>query len=549
MRLTAFLVYGLLMLPAVFFSQTKKTTVPNTLARPKLVVGIVVDQMRWDYLYRYYDRYGSGGFKRLLNEGFTAEQTYIPYAPTVTAAGHTCVYTGSVPSIHGIAGNNWYDIKDKRVVYCSEDSLVKPIGTDHKSNGRQSPANLKVTSICDELKLATNFRSKVIGVCIKDRGAIFPAGHTADAAFWFDASIGRWISSSHYMDALPDWLIKYNEGKPVERLFKQNWGTLYPKETYVQSDKDENIYEGKYKGYHSSSFPYKLDSLGKKGNSIMASTPWGNTMTAEVAKLALENYMMGQDDITDFLAVSFSSPDYVGHQFGPNSIEAEDTYLRLDKELELLLSFLDEKVGNGKYTVFLTADHGVAHVPGFLMDNKVPAGQWNSSKTIVDINDKILQQFGIKDAILSEQNYQLYLDKEAIKEAGFDVRRLENFIIDELKTVKGIHHAFPLHNLANEALPHQVKEMLINGFHPDRSGHIQVLLEAAWIDGWLTGTSHGLWYNYDSHIPMLFYGWGIRQGKTYERYAMTDFAPTIAALLHIQVPSGSIGRVVSEALK
>ena len=214
-----------------------------------------------------------------------------------------------------------------------------------------------------------------------------------------------------------------------------------------------------------------------------------------------------------------------------------------------MLLFLDEQVGSGNYTVFLTADHGVAHVPGFLMEKKVPAGQWNSSKTIVDINDKILQQFGIRDAILSEQNYQLYLDKEAINEAGFDVSKLEYFIIDELKKVKGIHYSFPLHNLANEVLPKQVKDMLVNGFHPDRSGHIQVVLEAGWIDGWLTGTSHGLWYNYDSHIPMLFYGGGIKQGKSYQKYEMTDFAPTIAALLHIQVPSGSIGRVVTEALK
>lgn len=545
------LIYGLIFIlfsPLIILAQ-KKVDKQENLPRPKLVIGIVVDQMRWDYLYRYYDRYGKGGFKRLLNDGFTAEQTFIPYAPTVTAAGHTCVYTGSVPAVHGIAGNNWYNLKDHRVVYCSEDTLVKPLGTDHKSNGHMSPANMKVTSICDELKLATNFRSKVVGVCIKDRGAIFPAGHTADAAFWFDASTGRWISSSHYMEALPDWLIHYNDSKPVDRLFQQNWATLYPKETYVQSSGDEKIYEGKYKGFHSTSLPYKLDTLGKKGNAIIAATPWGNTMTAEVAKLALENYSLGSDNITDFLAVSFSSPDYVGHQFGPNSIEAEDTYLRLDKELEALLSFIDQKVGLGNYTVFLTADHGVAHVPGFLMENKISAGQWNSTRSIVDINDKITQRFGIKDAILSEQNYQLYLDLQAISQAGFERKDIEAFIIDELYNTTGIQQAFSIENLAEIPLPAQIKEMLLNGFHPRRSGHIQIILEAAWIDGWLTGTTHGLWYNYDSHIPMLFYGWGIKPGKTNQKYAMTDFAPTIAALLHIQVPSGCIGRVVTEALK
>ncbi|MBK8112048.1 MAG: alkaline phosphatase family protein [Saprospiraceae bacterium] len=545
------LIYGIIfMLNFPFFiSSQKKVEKNDHLPRPKLVIGIVVDQMRWDYLYRYYDRYSKGGFKRLLNEGFSAEQTYIPYAPTVTAAGHTCVYTGSVPAIHCIAGNNWYNLKDRRVVYCSEDTLVKPLGTDHKSNGNMSPANMKVTSICDELKLATNFRSKVVGVCIKDRGAIFPAGHTADAAFWFDSSTGRWISSTHYMEALPTWLVKYNDGNPVERLLQQNWATLYPKESYTQSSGDEKIYEGKYKGYYSTSLPYKLDTLGKKGNSLMAATPWGNTMTAEVAKLALENYAMGKDEITDFLALSFSSPDYVGHQFGPNSIEAEDTYLRLDKELENLLLYADNSVGAGNYTVFLTADHGVAHVPGFLIENQIPSGQWNSTRAIIDLNDKIMSQFGIKDAILSEQNYQLYLDADAIAEAGFEQTTIEKFIIDELKYADGIHTSFSLKDLGTIALPAPIKEMLTNGYNPTLSGHIQVILESAWIDGWLTGTTHGMWYNYDSHIPMVWFGWGIKQGTSYKKRSMADFAPTLAALLKIQVPSGSIGQVVEEALK
>lgn len=548
MRLLICVFIHSILLPSFILAQ-KKIEKQESLPRPKLVIGIVVDQMRWDYLYRYYDRYGKGGFKRLLNEGFTAEQTYIPYAPTVTAAGHTCVYTGSVPAIHGVAGNNWYDLKNKRVVYCSEDTLVKPLGTDHKSNGNMSPANMKVTSICDELKLATNFRSKVVGVCIKDRGAIFPAGHTADAAFWFDSSTGRWISSTHYMDALPDWLVKYNDAKPVERFFKQNWTTLYPKDTYSQSTGDEKIYEGKYKGYFSTSFPYRLDTLGKRGNSIVSATPWGNSMTAEVAKLALENYAMGKDEFTDFLALSFSSPDYVGHQFGPNSIEAEDTYLRLDKELESLLQFIDNNVGVGNYTVFLTADHGVAHVPGFLIENQIPSGQWNSTRAIIDLNEKIISHFGIKDAILSEQNYQLYLDTDAIQEAGFEQDAIENFIIRELNTSDGIHTSFSLKDLGNIALPAHVKEMLINGYHPALSGHIQVVLKSAWIDGWLTGTTHGMWYNYDSHIPMVWFGWGIKHGTGYKKRSMVDFAPTLAALLKIQVPSGSIGQVVDEALK
>ncbi|MBK8700563.1 MAG: alkaline phosphatase family protein [Saprospiraceae bacterium] len=538
-----------LFLPLLLMGQPKKESKPVAGDKPALVVGIVVDQMRWDFLYRYSQRYSQGGFKRLMGEGFSCEQTYIPYTPTVTAAGHACVYTGSVPGVHGVVGNNWYDVNNKRVVYCSEDTLVRALGTRHDTNGLMSPKNMSTTSICDELRLASNFRSKVVGVCIKDRGAIFPAGHSANAAFWFDGSSGKWISSSHYMEALPDWLVAYNDSDPVTRFLKNNWNTIYAKETYTQSTSDEKIYEAKFKGLVSSSLPYRLDTLGKKGNGIIASTPYGNTMTAEVARLAIENYKLGMGQETDFLALSFSSPDYAGHQFGPNSIELEDTYLRLDLEIEGFLKYLDEKIGKGRYTVFLTADHGVAHVPVFLKEQKIPAGAWNSTRTIVDINDQIREKFGLEDVILSEQNYQLYLDYALMAKSGIDQTEVTAFILDELHKVEGIQQAFELKNLASQTLPASVRRSFENGYHPQRSGHIQIIMEAGWIDGWLTGTTHGSWYNYDSHLPMLWYGWGIKHGRSHQKHSMTDIAPTVAALLSIQVPSGSIGEVMEEVLK
>ena len=373
------------------FSQTTKPIAQN--ARPKLIVGIVVDQMRWDFLYRYYDRYSKGGFKRLMNDGFNCENTFIPYTPTVTAAGHTCIYTGSVPAIHGVVGNGWYDYTEKRDVYCSEDKSVQTVGATN-DNGKMSPKNMLTTTICDELKLATNFRSKVIGVAIKDRGAILPAGHSADAAYWYDSKTGSFISSTFYMKELPKWTQDFNASNKTNSYYEKNWNTLYPINTYLQSDVDTNNYESTVLGDNQKGFPYDLKRfIDKKDFGKIRSTPYGNSLTFDFAKAALINEQLGKDSITDFLAVSFSSPDYIGHAFGPNSVEIEDTYLRLDKDLEAFLTFLDKEVGKNNYTLFLSADHGVAHVPGFLAKHKIPNGGVVGSESEKKLNAYLKEKF------------------------------------------------------------------------------------------------------------------------------------------------------------
>ena len=375
------ILFSLLITCSSLFAQKQISSLP----RPKLVVGIVVDQMRWDYLYRYYDRYQQNGFKRLLNEGFTCENTYIDYIPTVTAIGHSTTYTGSVPSIHGITGNEFIIEATGKTMYCTEDSTVSTVGSASNA-GKMSPRNLLTTTITDELKLATNFRSKVIGIALKDRGSILPAGHTANAAYWFDGPTGNWITSTYYMNELPAWVKRFNDQKLPEKYLKQDWNTLYDIKTYVQSSTDNNPYEGKFSGSSTSTFPVKTSTLfTDKNYDILRTTPFGNTFTLDMAKAAIDNEQLGKDDITDFLALSFSSPDYIGHKFGINAIEVEDTYLRLDRDLANLLSYLDTKVGKGAYTVFLTADHGAAHNPNFLIDNKIPAGYFPSGQVLRDI--------------------------------------------------------------------------------------------------------------------------------------------------------------------
>lgn len=522
----------------------------QSVPRPKLVVGIVVDQMRWDYLYRYYDRYSAtGGFKRFLNQGFTCENTFIPYAPTVTACGHASIYTGSVPAINGITGNFWYDNMAGKAVYCTEDSTVSTVGSNTLA-GLQSPRNLFVNTIGDEMKLASNFKGKVIGVAMKDRGSILPAGHSANGAYWYDPKTGDWITSTFYMNDLPKWVMDVNAKKLPDEYYKMGWNTLYPKDTYVQSTADENNYEGKPFGADAKGFPYNFSKFVGTNYGVLTSTPYGNSFTAEMAKAAVINEQLGSDAITDLLAVSFSSTDYVGHAFGPNSIEAEDIYLRLDKELGDLLDFLDSKVGKDQYTVFLSADHGAAHVPQFVKDKKMPGGVIDPNTFLENLNTALKDKFNKTGLIAELSNYQVVLNTRVLESTKVNMKELKEFIVNYMMKQPGIARAFDMDNVQTTPLEPTIRKMINNGYYPNRCGQIQVVFQPQYIEGFLAGgTTHGLWNPYDSHIPLLFYGWGIKHGKTNRTTYMTDIAATLAALLHIQMPNGCIGEPIQEVMK
>ncbi|HCN84971.1 MAG TPA: alkaline phosphatase family protein [Sphingobacteriaceae bacterium] len=526
--------------------QKPQASAPGTLPRPKLVIGLMVDQMRWDYLYRYYERYGSGGFKRLLNEGFTCENTYINYIPSVTGVGHSTVYTGSVPAIHGIAANDFIIQATGKSMYCAEDSTVQTVGSTSVSDGKMSPRNLLVTTMTDELRLATNFRSKVIGIALKDRGSILPAGHTANAAYWYDENTGNWITSTYYMNTLPPWVTKFNEQKLPEKYMKQNWNTLYPINTYVQSTKDDSPYEGKFAGAAAPVFPVMTSTMRL---STINTTPYGSTLTLDLAKAAVENEGMGADAITDFLAVSVSSPDYVGHQFGPNSIEVEDTYLRLDRDIASFLTFLDAKVGKGNYSLFLTADHGAYNNVNFLTDNKINAGLFPAAESLRNLNAQLEQQFKVKGLVINLGNYQVNLNNPAIAANKLDEAAVKKAAINFMKKVQGVLYVIDMADVQNANIPSAYKDQIINGYNAERSGAIQLILKPGWYSGSRTGTTHGTISPYDTHIPLVFMGWGIKQGKSNVSHNMTDIAATMSALLRIQEPSGNIGKPITEVLK
>jgi predicted AlkP superfamily pyrophosphatase or phosphodiesterase len=519
----------------------KKNTLPD---RPKLVVGIVVDQMSYDFLVRYQSKFGSGGFRRLLEGGYNCENTHYNYVPTYTAPGHASVYTGSVPAIHGIIGNEWYNRTTHKPLYCTEDTTEGTVGSTSKA-GLMSPRNLLATTITDQLRLASREQSKVMGVALKDRGAILPAGHLANAAYWFDSFSGNWITSTYYTKDLPGWVQAFNDKKFPNQYLSQQWTPLVAANTYAASSTgDEQPFEGTLAGESKPVFPHDLPKIRKEDYELLRFTPYGNTLTKDFAVAALQNENLGKGAGTDFLAVSFSSTDYVGHVFGPYSMEAEDTYLRLDRDLADLLGFLDRHVGKDNLLVFLTADHGVAPAPGHAITLRIPGGAFNSRQATDELKTQLQAAFGPGEWIENYSNQQLFLNQGLLREKKLDVNALYPVIRNAMMKQNGVSNVVNLHALSDAMLPDYQLGLIKNGQNGQRSGDVMVLLQPGWMEGRPQGSTHGSFFAYDTHVPLLWYGWKIKPGRSAERNAITDIAPTLANLLGLLEPNGSIGNVI-----
>ena len=519
--------------------------------KPKLVVGIVIDQMRYDYLTRYSDRYGKDGFNRILQNGFSLENAHYNYIPTYTAVGHTSIYTGTTPSEHGIISNNWYDKYQKESIYCVDDNNYKTVGNEGKY-GQKSPKRLYTSTITDQLHLAQNMFGKTIGVSIKDRSAILPAGHTANAAYWYDGgNFNTWITSTYYMNELPKWVKDFNGNNKADKYLNTPWETLYDIETYTSSRVDDNIYEGKLKGQESPTFPKNLKALrSRNGNfDLIKTVPAGNTYTTDFAKAAIIGENLGKSEHTDFLAVSYSSTDYIGHKYGVSAIETEDTYLRLDKDLADLFQFLDQQVGKDNYTLFLTADHAAVHVPAYLQSLKIPAHYLEMTKFRDFVLETTKKYFNSIDLIENVSNYQIFLDKDKVESLGLEVNTVAQKLADEIINFDGIYKAVTARTLQTTHFSSGILNSLQNGYNQKLSGDVLMIPNPATLTGGRTGTSHGSGYSYDTHVPIIFYGNGIKQGSSSKRYNITDIAPTIANLLNIESPNGTTGVVVDEVLE
>lgn len=541
--------YYFLLLLLISFTNSISQEKQKPFERPKLVVGIVVDQMRYDFITRFWHRYGNGGFKKMISEGFNCKNNHFNYIPTYTGPGHASIYTGTTPSTHGIIGNDWYDKVLKESVYCAGDVNVTQIGTDSEAE-RMSPHRMLVTTVTDQLRLATQMKSKVIAISLKDRGAVLPGGHTANAAYWFRGKDeGAWVTSSYYMNELPAWVKKFNASDAAQK-YKTVWNTLYDTSTYTESGSDKNNFEGKFKGESEAVFPHNFPELWdqNEGFDMIKSSPFGSSITTDFALTAINEEGLGSDNITDFLAISYSSPDYVGHKFGVNSVEVEDTYLRLDKDLERLFVELDKKVGKGNYTVFLTADHGAVHVPSYLQSVKIPAGYFDGSEYTSKLNSFLIKEFNSDKLIKNTSNYQIFLDLEVLKNLGLKLNDVEKAIADEIINYEGVAEVYTSGDMRSGNYTNGMKELVQNGYNHKRSGNVMVILQPAVISYDKTGSTHGSGFNYDTHVPLLFYGAGINKGETTDRTEITDIAPTISTLLGISFPNAATGQPISKVI-
>jgi predicted AlkP superfamily pyrophosphatase or phosphodiesterase len=546
---------NLLVLLALSVSTLLQAQEKNSQQQPKLVVGIMVDQMRQEFLYRFHSKYGNGGFKRLMSDGFVLKNGHYNYSPTVTGPGHASVYTGTTPAIHGVIGNDWYDKNLKKDVNCVEDPQHTVIGVE-KGNGDVSPWRMLSTTITDELELFTQKRAKVIGISIKDRGAVLPAGHTPDGAYWYDGGSGKFVTSTYYTTKLPDWVEKFNQQNLAEKYITREWTTLLPINQYVESGADNTPYEQKLGGKEQPVFPYNLKTLRKPNDySLLSSTPFGNDYLTELAKAAVTGENLGADEITDFLAISYSSTDALGHAVGPNAIEIQDMYLRLDKNIEDLLKTLDAKVGAGNYTVFLTADHGVADVAQYLKDNKIPAGYLNASKIMSGLDEHLQQYFPGKKIVEKMSGDQIFFDQEVFhndpKASGVELLIATELTINYLVKQDGIANVYSENVIRQSSFDEEgLKGFVVRGYHPKRSGDVVIVTEPGWYAaGGIQGTTHGSSYTYDTHVPIVFYGNGIRKGTSSKYHSITDIAPTLSVLLNIKFPSGCTGQPVEEVLE
>lgn len=513
------------------------------LQRPKLVVGVVVDQMRFDYLYRFYNYYGNDGFKRLMSEGTNFTFAHFNYVPTYTGPGHTSIYTGTTPYYHGIVANNWYDKKLNKSIYCVDDSEEKTIGAAD-NEGQRSPKRMFTTTITDQLRLSNNGASKVISISIKDRAAILPGGHWANAAYWYDGKNGKFISSTYYLKQLPSWVNSFNDKKLADKYMSDGWKLFKPESDYLQNQPDQVPYENDVFDENKTSFPHSFSNLTQvQKYDKLRSTPFGNQILVDFAKAAINGENLGVGNNTDFLAMSFSSTDYIGHQYGPTSVELEDTYLRLDSQIAQLLKYLDGKIGKGNYVLFLTADHAAMENDAYLKEHKIPTGGLNTKKFKTLIKQFAADKFGSENLIANYSNDQIFFNHKIIDEKNLDIHSVRKEFADYIRNnFPEIASVYTRDELEKLTPSRETRNLTLNGFNVNRSGDIAFTLLPNYLPNYLEkGTTHGSPYAYDTHVPMLFYGWHIPKQTINQPVYTVDIAPTIADLLKINEPNGCMG--------
>lgn len=554
-RITLVLLLALIALPFSIDAQgNRQAPSRSAITKPKLVLVIVIDQFRFDYLERFGDLFGNGGLNRLIRDGALFTNANYDYVPTFTACGHAAIFTGSVPAQNGIVGNAWFDRESGKVkVMVTDDSAhaVTTAGLSTKSGGAATPKYLLGTTIGDQMRLSNNFKSKVITASLKDRSAVLPGGHRPNGAFWYNEANGQFMTSDYYSNALPAWVSKFDADNKPDKYFGTKWERVLPAEAYQRAQAENLPVQNSALGTH---FPYVItggeDKPGPKFYTAFELTPFASEYLAQFGKAALDAESLGADEFTDLLSISFSSPDLTGHYYGPDSQEVLDSYIRLDRVITDLLAYVDKKVGLANTIIAVTGDHGVAPVPEYLKSKGFDAARIPTKDLLVGVNDALTARFGEGKWVVGFVNDQLYLDQKLIAEKKIDPAEAERVAGESALATEGVVNYFTRTQIIAGRMPiGGVARRVTNGFQRERSGDVWLITKPLWFfaEGNLA-TTHGSAYNYDTHVPVILFGSGVRAGRYHADCTPSDIAPTLAALLGIEPPSNRTGRVLVEAL-
>ena len=503
----------------------------QSFGQPKLVVQVVVDQMRADYLMRFNNQFSSdGGFRTLLDEGMHFRNTHYNYIPTYTGPGHATISTGTTPKYHGIVANDWWVKESMSSMYCAEDADVNPIGT-LESSSKRSPKNLKSLTFADGIKLYTNNAGKSFGVSLKDRGAIFPAGHFANGAYWLDNKM-HFVTSSYYRNELPKYVEKYNKKEWAIKLAKKDWKLELKDKEYGNSLPDENVHEPKLNKDGTSSFPYKLKKIVKEdGLDFLRNTPIGNQLVLDMAFELIDQEDLGKDGRTDFLGISFSSTDYAGHTFGIRSRGVHDMYLKLDLQIGELIAKLDDQVGRKNYVLYLTADHGANDNTGHLASLRYGAKNYQNADVIADLNTRIEEKLGIENAVFKIFNHHIHLNtwaKDRVDEIGLVIEGTDPFM--------HVYNANEVRKSSNDEL----LQLLHNGYSSRYGGDLVFTLEPNSVFYGPYGSTHGSGYLYDTHVPFIIMGMEIEAAESFEKLPVSAIVDKVAELSNLPYAPNSL---------
>ena len=522
--------------------------------KPRLVIGIVVEEMKYDQLEKFRDRLGENGIKKLINEGTYFKNASYEYMLTQSAPGHATISTGAEPSFHGITSDDWYVPLKNELINCTKDISVNSTGGSFES-GLYSPVNLMASTFSDELEMSTNRTAKVFGVGIRESSAIFSAGHAADAAYWFDNTTGTWMSSSYYIDTIPVWVNDFNAMKFSDTYLNSTWNLLRPEQDYVDCLPDSNSFEMGFNNINY--FPYDLKKMrlkslfsSKNDFSLLRETPYSNSLTTDFAIRLMQNEHLGKDDVTDYLSICYSSTDYIGHRFGPSSVEMGDAILRLDIDIKNLLTFLNDSIGKKNVLIYFTAAHGISEIPAVLEKNRIPSGYFKQNQALQLLRSYLNAVYGEGDWVKGYSERQVFLNRTLIEDARLSLDDVQKKVARFLVQFTGVEAAYPYSAFEANDFGNGNLKRIINNFSPQRSGDVIVTLNPGWVEKESDYvTNHNSPYEYDSHVPLIWYGWTVNRAMVTRQVNMTDIAATLSTLCKVPYPNACTGEPMFELFR